>query len=162
VSNRRRTAALAGAAASVVLGGLLGTAGPAGAAWAAPQAPTTGTTQADSATQAQSTTQAGSATRAQSVLTLTVRAADGRSSVTLRCAPIGGTHPQSRAACAAVAQAKGDLTALPAQEGVMCTMIYAPVTATARGTWHGKPVRYQHTFGNACTMHAATGAVFDF
>jgi hypothetical protein len=44
----------------------------------------------------------------------------------------------------------------------MCAMIYDPVTATAHGTWRGKAVHYQHPFGNACTMHLATGAVFDF
>jgi hypothetical protein len=41
-------------------------------------------------------------------------------------------------------------------------MIYDPVTVTATGRWKAKPVRFTHTYGNPCVLHAATGAVFAF
>jgi hypothetical protein len=134
VSDRRRTAVLTGIAAGAVLGGaLLVPAGPAQAAASA----------------------AGS-------LTLSVRSSDARATVTLRCVPTRGTHPHGGEACTAVAEAHGDLGALKPREGVMCTAIYAPVTATARGSWQGKAVRYKRSFSNACNLHIATGVVFEF
>ena len=36
------------------------------------------------------------------------------------------------------------------------------MTVSARGTHRGRPVSWQKTFPNACTLHAATGPVFDF
>ncbi len=81
--------------------------------------------------------------------------------VTLTCSPAGGTHTQAKAACTALNAAKGDPAAIK-NDGSMCMMIYDPVTVTAAGRWKGKPVRFTHTYGNPCELHAATGAVFAF
>ena len=145
MSNRRRTAVIAGLTAGAILGVLPGATG-------AAQAATGPTTPGRTAP----------AVRGGGLLTLTVRGTRTQTTVTLRCAPTGGNHPHARAACAAVAEAGGDLNALKPSEGGMCAMIYDPVTATAHGTWRGKAVHYRHAFGNACTMHVATGVVFDF
>ncbi len=58
-----------------------------------------------------------------------------------------------------LAAADGDLDALP-PKSVFCPMIYAPVTAHARGEWKGRPVDYSRTFSNACSLAARTGHVF--
>ena len=80
---------------------------------------------------------------------------------TLTCAPAGGSHRDARKACAAIGAVGGDLTKLvPAQ--TICTMQYDPVTVTATGRWRGSPLRYSHTFSNACVLGADTGPVFDF
>lgn len=80
---------------------------------------------------------------------------------TLTCSPAGGTHKQPKAACAALNAAKGDPAAIT-NDGSMCMMIYDPVTVTATGRWKSKPVKFTHTYGNPCELHAATGAVFTF
>jgi len=80
---------------------------------------------------------------------------------TLTCDPAGGTHRRAREACATIAAVGGDFGALHVDGGA-CTMQYDPVTVTATGLWRGKPVRYRHTFGNACVLHLETGPVFAF
>ena len=99
-----------------------------------------------------------------SALTLTVSPTHGAAStVYLRCRPAGGSHPNPEAACRAVADAHGDFDNLPhSPQFVACTMEYRPVIASARGSWHGHPVRWQHTFANPCTLRADTGVVFAF
>ncbi|GGV22261.1 hypothetical protein GCM10010277_01180 [Streptomyces longisporoflavus] len=72
-----------------------------------------------------------------------------------------GHHPHAAEACAAIDAAKGDFDALPAKKGI-CTKQYAPVTVSATGTHRGKPVSWHKTYGNACEMGYATGAVFRF
>ncbi|MGW6060957.1 SSI family serine proteinase inhibitor [Streptomyces sp. NPDC055189] len=72
-----------------------------------------------------------------------------------------GHHPHTAEACAAIDAAKGDFDKLPAKKGI-CTKQYAPVTASATGTYRGKPVSWQKTYGNACEMGHSTGAVFRF
>jgi subtilisin inhibitor-like len=98
-------------------------------------------------------------------LVLTVAAGEKATPVlhraTLTCAPAGGTHKQAKAACAALNAAKGDPAALK-NDGSMCMMIYDPVTVTATGRWKSRAVRFTHTYGNPCELHAATGAVFAF
>lgn len=91
--------------------------------------------------------------------------------VTKGDAPAGGTRgtllqcdpPQGPAraaeACAELAAADGDIGRIP-PEHVFCPMIYAPVTAHARGRWNGRPVSFRRTYANTCTMNARTGAVF--
>jgi Subtilisin inhibitor-like len=79
--------------------------------------------------------------------------------VWLGCAPPAGTHPRSRAACGTLAAVHGDFAALHVTNGI-CTALYAPVTVTANGRWKGQPVRYRHTFGNACVLRNETGPVF--
>ncbi|MFJ2393265.1 SSI family serine proteinase inhibitor [Streptomyces sp. NPDC087843] len=77
----------------------------------------------------------------------------------LLCDPPQG-HPHAAQACAELTAVEGDIGRLPVTPGVLCPMIYAPVTAAARGEWDGRPVTYAHTFANSCVMGAATGAVF--
>ncbi|GAA3089296.1 SSI family serine proteinase inhibitor [Streptomyces rectiviolaceus] len=72
-----------------------------------------------------------------------------------------GHHPHAAEACAAIDGAGGDFDALPAKSGI-CTKQYAPVTVSATGTHRGKPVSWNKTYGNACEMGYATGAVFRF
>ncbi len=58
---------------------------------------------------------------------------------TLRCDPVGGTHPHPAAACHALLHAKRPFAPLP--EHQMCPMIVAgPKTAHISGTWFGKRI----------------------
>ncbi|MGW1796761.1 SSI family serine proteinase inhibitor [Streptomyces sp. NPDC001984] len=96
-------------------------------------------------------------------LYLTVTRGDARSSDTrgalLLCdLPQGRTHAAE--ACAELEAADGDIGGIPPKEGALCPMIYAPVTAHARGQWHGRPVEYRKTFSNSCVLAARTGSVF--
>jgi hypothetical protein len=105
---------------------------------------------------------AAQARPASTYLVLSTRVSGEKARVaTLRCDPPRGTHPKASAACAAVAAARGDLTALRPQPGIMCMMLYRPATATARGVWRGRWVHYTHTFSNSCVLGAQTGAVFE-
>ncbi|MFJ7497166.1 SSI family serine proteinase inhibitor [Streptomyces sp. NPDC097727] len=82
--------------------------------------------------------------------------------VTLFCPPAPDAHhPRAAAACAAIDRAEGDLDALPGSPR-LCIKGYDPVTATATGTWDGRPVGWQRTFPDACVMDAVTGPVFRF
>jgi hypothetical protein len=81
--------------------------------------------------------------------------------VSLHCDPPSGFHPHAQLACQALEGAQGRLDTL-APDRHMCPMVYAPVTATATGTWHGRPVAWEHTFANSCVMDARTGSVFRF
>lgn len=95
-------------------------------------------------------------------LTVTAPEADAEG-VLLTCRPAGGSHPNADRACAEIVAAQGDFNALPGAPGQTgCTMEYQPVTAVAEGTWRGEPVSWRHEFGNTCTLHTATGTVFQF
>jgi hypothetical protein len=95
-------------------------------------------------------------------LTLGVTAQAGwANAVLLRCGPAGGGHPSAAKACAALKKVGGKISKLPPAE-VMCTLQFAPVTATATGTWKGKKVNWSRTFGNTCELTRATGVVFRF
>ncbi|MDT7845370.1 SSI family serine proteinase inhibitor [Streptomyces justiciae] len=95
-------------------------------------------------------------------LYLTVTKGDARSSDTrgtlLLCDPPQG-HGHAAEACAELAAVYGDIAALPPKDGY-CPMLYAPVTAHARGQWNGRPVEYTETFANGCVMAGRTGSVF--
>jgi Subtilisin inhibitor-like len=81
--------------------------------------------------------------------------------VKLRCDPAGGAHPRKVQACRTLKRVGGDparLTPAP----LMCTLEYAPVTAQVKGTWHGRPVNWSHTFGNLCDMRRTTGVLTAF
>ncbi|WP_159774242.1 SSI family serine proteinase inhibitor [Streptomyces sp. HM190] len=95
-------------------------------------------------------------------LYVTVTRGDARSSDTrgtlLLCDPPQG-HARAAEACAELAGAGGDVGRIPQRNG-MCVQVYAPVRATARGEWDGRPVAYEHTFANSCVMAARTGSVF--
>ncbi|MFJ5103699.1 SSI family serine proteinase inhibitor [Streptomyces sp. NPDC088554] len=85
---------------------------------------------------------------------LTVRVAGG-STYTLKCSPVGGSHPSAGAACARLAELGGggrDPFA-PVAGGSLCTMQYGG-TATARitGTWQGKRVNAVFDRKNGCEI----------
>lgn len=92
---------------------------------------------------------------ARYVLTVTDEGTGQRSVTTLDCDPVGGTHPEADAACAAIAAA-GSIEAIAPAEG-FCTMEYRPITATA----HGRE-QFERTFGNPCVLRMAKGEVFAF
>lgn len=71
------------------------------------------------------------------------------------------THPQATAACADLTEADGDPDRLPGAPQ-RCPDEYEPVTATAAGTWHGRPVDWRETYPNACELDADTGPLFRF
>jgi subtilisin inhibitor-like len=83
-------------------------------------------------------------------------------SVVLECDPDGGSHPDPAAACGALRASGGDFRTLRARKGVMCPMIYAPVTAEAAGRWEGRPVRWVRSYANRCAAGTASGGVFGF
>lgn len=81
----------------------------------------------------------------------------------LSCGPTGGTHPNAEGACASLKRADGNFGSLRSENATsMCPLIYQPVTVTAKGTWHNKPVEFTKTYSNDCTLKAQTGEVFDF
>ncbi|MEV4125038.1 SSI family serine proteinase inhibitor [Nocardia sp. NPDC049707] len=86
----------------------------------------------------------------------------GAEQVTLTCDPPAGSHPAASEACAALATADGAFDKLVGDPGGLCMEIYNPVTATVAGTWHGRNIQWQKTFGNSCQLRAATTPVFDF
>ncbi|MGW2963085.1 SSI family serine proteinase inhibitor [Streptomyces sp. NPDC001220] len=93
-------------------------------------------------------------------LYLTVTKGDGRSSGTLLlCDPPEG-HSRAAEACAELDTVGGDIARLTPVRNAMCPMVYAPVTAQARGQWNGRPIEYRETFSNSCGMAARTGPVF--
>lgn len=96
-------------------------------------------------------------------LYLTVTRGDARSHDTrgalLLCDPPRGPRHAAEA-CAELEAADGDIGGIPTKAGALCPMIYAPVTAHARGLWHGRPVEYRETFPSACVLGARTGSVF--
>lgn len=107
-------------------------------------------------------TQAPTQAAGPSVLVLTVTQAQqvDRQRV-LRCEPTGGTHPLAAQACGELDRAGGNPAALPSQPRV-CPFIYRPVTASAKGFWHGNRVDFTQTYPNDCVLHARTGSVFQF
>ncbi|HZF92958.1 SSI family serine proteinase inhibitor [Streptomyces sp.] len=82
---------------------------------------------------------------------------DTRGTLLLCEPPLG--HGRAAEACAQLDAANGDIRRIPMRKGT-CPMVYAPVTAQARGMWQGRPVDYRETFSNACAMEAVTGALF--
>ncbi|MDG9727501.1 MULTISPECIES: protease inhibitor [unclassified Streptomyces] len=83
--------------------------------------------------------------------------------VTLTCTPTAsGTHPDAASACAELRGAGGDLDALTADSGVLCTREYAPVVVTVDGVWQGRHVSYERTFANECVKNAGSASVFTF
>ncbi|MEU3018359.1 MULTISPECIES: SSI family serine proteinase inhibitor [unclassified Nocardiopsis] len=75
---------------------------------------------------------------------------------TLECDPAGGDHPRAEEACGLIAQ-HGDIASVMANPNGACTMEYRPVTVRVTGAED-----YEETFGNACQMANAKGAIFDF
>ncbi|WP_243727410.1 SSI family serine proteinase inhibitor [Actinocrispum wychmicini] len=81
--------------------------------------------------------------------------------ITLACEPTGGTHPTRDDACAVLAKAGGDFNRIEPLHR-MCTLNYAPVRASAHGTWRGRPVDWTAMFPNDCAAGSQTDLVFDF
>ncbi|MFI9404652.1 SSI family serine proteinase inhibitor [Nocardia sp. NPDC052316] len=100
---------------------------------------------------------------AKSILTLSVSPqAPGSAGtrVALTCEPTGGEHPAADAACAALTAADGDFDKLAGDPTAVCVQVYEPVTAIATGTWRGRSVTWEKTFGNKCELSARTTPVF--
>ncbi|MEU2226244.1 SSI family serine proteinase inhibitor [Streptomyces sp. NPDC018347] len=76
----------------------------------------------------------------------------------LRCDPPSG-HAHAAEACDELAAAGGDIGRVPAED-VFCPMIFAPVTARARGRWDGRWIDFQETYTSACVLRARTRHVF--
>ncbi|MFF4760051.1 SSI family serine proteinase inhibitor [Streptomyces sp. NPDC001292] len=95
-------------------------------------------------------------------LYVTVTHGDARSGdvrgALLLCDPPRG-HAHAAGACTELRSSGGDIHGIPHRD-VLCPMIYAPVTANARGRWKGRTVHYTETFSNTCEMNARTGDVF--
>ena len=81
--------------------------------------------------------------------------------ILLSCDPPQG-HGRAAEACAQLEKVGGDIGRLARlqPDNSFCPMIYAPVTAHARGTWGGRTVEYRETFSNSCALAARTGSVF--
>ncbi|PRX23814.1 subtilisin inhibitor-like [Actinoplanes italicus] len=79
----------------------------------------------------------------------------------LTCDPTGGGHPKAIQACATLRGADGNPSKLKGGDS-LCILLYQPVTARIKGTWQGRTVRWQQTYGNSCEMNRATGVLFDF
>jgi Subtilisin inhibitor-like len=99
-------------------------------------------------------------TSLQLTLTHPGRNASGTRTVTLSCDPPGGRHPDPARACSELDGSGGKFAHAP--DGRMCTQIYAPVVAEAKGRWHGAPVSFHAHYANDCVMHSRTGTVFAF
>ena len=87
---------------------------------------------------------------------------DSRASLLVCSAGMVATHPRPREACKALVMVDGDVARLPARPEILCTMQYQPVSVTATGIWDGRLVRFEHTYGNPCTLRAEGGPVFAF
>lgn len=86
-------------------------------------------------------------------LTIVVRdATEQENTWTLTCDPVGGSHPDPAAACAALtAHAAAALP--PVAKDTMCTQVYGgPETASITGTWQGQPVRSIFSRTNGCEI----------
>ncbi|RKT57403.1 SSI family serine proteinase inhibitor [Saccharothrix australiensis] len=92
---------------------------------------------------------------------LTAQHRESTRTITLTCGPAGGTHPRAEQACEALGGVDGEIAGM-AQQSVVCTLEYDPVTVEATGLWHGRERRFTATFPNRCAMRAETGPVFDF
>ncbi|MDT0433771.1 MULTISPECIES: subtilase-type protease inhibitor [Streptomyces] len=83
--------------------------------------------------------------------------------VTLTCAPTAsGSHPSAAEACAELRSANGDINALTARSGALCTKAYDPVVVTVGGVWQGKRVAYERTFANECVKSSYGRSLFAF
>ncbi|MEV7286198.1 SSI family serine proteinase inhibitor [Streptomyces sp. NPDC093252] len=93
---------------------------------------------------------------------LTVTRGDTQSSDTrgtlLMCNPPQG-HTHATAACEQLSSADGDIGNIPVDD-TACPMLYAPVTAHARGQWSGRTVEFRQTYSNDCELRGSTGEVF--
>ncbi|GAA3687822.1 SSI family serine proteinase inhibitor [Nonomuraea antimicrobica] len=83
----------------------------------------------------------------------------GTKTAWLHCAPVGGTHPNARAACRLLQQVKGEPSQLNVAPNTTCTKEIEPHAVVVAGRWHNTHVKWAKVFVNGCQMRAATGAV---
>ncbi|MEU9331666.1 SSI family serine proteinase inhibitor [Streptomyces sp. NPDC048290] len=76
----------------------------------------------------------------------------------LMCNPPQG-HTHAATACEQLSSADGDIGNIPA-DATRCPLLYAPVTAHARGQWSGRSVEFRQTYSNDCELRGSTGDVF--
>lgn len=70
---------------------------------------------------------------------------------TLKCNPPGGSHPDAKKACAALAKSKNPFKATPKNR--MCTQIFGgPQKAKIDGTWNGAKVDATFSRKNGCEI----------
>ncbi|KAI8083206.1 subtilisin inhibitor, partial [Gilbertella persicaria] len=67
------------------------------------------------------------------------------------------TFPLAYSTCAQLAAVNGNITQIPPTAGVACTLQYDPVSVTVLGTYGGRGISFQQTYGNSCTMGIALG-----
>ncbi|GAB6900121.1 SSI family serine proteinase inhibitor [Kineosporia succinea] len=84
---------------------------------------------------------------------LTVTVVDGEKTTwTLTCDPVGGTHPDAAAACAAL-EKNGEQSLPPVAADQMCTQIFGgEQTATITGTWKGEKVDASFSRTDGCQI----------
>ncbi len=80
----------------------------------------------------------------------------------LNCAPIGGTHPKPREACAALDEVDADLNKFTASPETICTTDFNPINVWAAGSWNGRDVASLRRFPNTCWMLVTLGSVGAF
>ncbi len=80
---------------------------------------------------------------------------------TLRCDPVGGTHPDPAAACATLLRTKNPFAPIP--KGVVCPMILVGTkTAIVKGTYFGQHVDMTITEGGCdLARWAKIGQIFN-
>jgi hypothetical protein len=102
----------------------------------------------------QTTTETTPAPEPQTELTVELDSGDGAAADewTLTCDPAGGTHPDTEAACATLAELDPEVFE-PVPADAACTMIHGgPQTATVTGQWNGEPVEAQFSRENGCEI----------
>ena len=78
----------------------------------------------------------------------------------LLCDPVPLGYARAAEACAELTASGGDIARITPAKDAVCPMVYAPVTAQARGQWNGRPIEFRETFANSCQLAARTGPVF--
>lgn len=84
---------------------------------------------------------------------LTIEVTDGTPTTwQLSCDPDGGDHPDTAAACAALAE-NGAEAVPPTPADSICTQLFGgDQTAVVTGTWQGKPVDASFSRQNGCEI----------
>lgn len=98
-------------------------------------------------------TTAGAASPGVSLtITYSPEGLDGpRQTWTLRCGPLGGTHPARRAACRQLAQTENPFRLIP--RDAICTQIYGgPAVALVRGNFRGRRVWTYFRLRDGCEI----------
>ncbi|WP_051871728.1 SSI family serine proteinase inhibitor [Streptomyces sclerotialus] len=79
---------------------------------------------------------------------------------TLRCFPVGGSHPRPHSACRSLARVNGDFQKLPPLNR-NCPKIHRPVTVVAKSIWQGNATFIVRGYPNLCTAAADSAGIFD-